>query len=263
MRPVQKLFFLGLLFSLLSFLPISISESETEFDLENKANPRLNSITSPMVDDFLVNDDTGSVDQYQPDIAADSAGNFRIAWLDYRDFHTNIYSQRYNSSGVPVGANVRLTDDSSAGWRYDPAFSMNSSGDFVIAWACDCADGATLNVDIYAQKYDALGTASGSLIKANDDAGDAYQDFPAAAIDDRGSFVITWHDSRDGNFDIYAQRYNSTGIPLGTNFKVNDDTGTTMQELPGIAVDGFGNYVIAWSDERNGKWDIYAQRFNA
>jgi hypothetical protein len=95
----------------------------------------------------------------------------------------------------------------------------------------------------------------------NDDGGN--QEDPAIARDPSGNFVITWEDYRNGNYDIYFQRYNSSGTPLGTNFKVNDDIGTSDQYSPAIAMDGSGNFVIAWTDGRSGGGDIYAQRFNS
>ena len=36
---------------------------------------------------------------------------------------------------------------------------------------------------------------------------------------------------------------------------VNDDQGNVWQWYPSISVDGGGNFVIAWEDERNGDYD--------
>ncbi|MCJ7497720.1 MAG: T9SS type A sorting domain-containing protein, partial [candidate division Zixibacteria bacterium] len=71
-------------------------------------------------------------------------------------------------------------------------------------------------------------------------------------------FVIAWQ----GAFHVFAQRYNSTGTPLGSNFKVDDTTGAN-QDRPAIAMDGSGKFVITWQDDRNGSIDIYAQNYNA
>jgi hypothetical protein len=100
----------------------------------------------------------------------------------------------------------------------------------------------------------------------NDDVGTASQLTPAISLDGSGNFTITWQDFRNGiDWDIYAQRYNSSGIPLDTNFKVNKDMGAFNQKKPAIAVDNSGNFVITWEDYRNGQDnpDIYAQRYNS
>jgi hypothetical protein len=96
----------------------------------------------------------------------------------------------------------------------------------------------------------------------NEDTGATYKQLPAIAMDDSGNFVITWEDWRSGHSDIYAQRFSSSGSPLGSNFKVNDDTGIVWQRYPAIAANGSGEFVIAWRDLRNYNADVYAQRFN-
>jgi hypothetical protein len=58
----------------------------------------------------------------------------------------------------------------------------------------------------------------------NDDVGSTHQYVPSIAMDPAGNFFIVWQDFRDGNGDIYFQRYNDAGTALGVNTKVNDDT---------------------------------------
>src|SRR3989339_876391 len=87
--------------------------------------------------------------------------------------------------------------------------------------------------------------------------------YPSIAMDGTGNFVIAWMDYRSGNNDIYFQRYSSNGTVLGVNTKVNDDAGTAGQAYPSIAMDGIGNFVIAWIDARNSSDDIYYQRYNS
>jgi hypothetical protein len=215
-----------------------------------------------ITDDFLVNDD-GS-DQQCPAIARDPSGNFVITWSDYRNgSFTNapdIYAQRYNSSGAPLGTNFKVNDDAGTAVHGYPTIAADGSGNFVIAWY----DYRSItNSDIYAQRYNSSGTPLGTNFKVNDDIGTSGQAAPGIAMDGSGNFVITWADARNVNADIYAQRYNSSGTPLSTNFKVNDDVGTADQVIPAIAIDGSGNFVMTWYDYRNGNWDIYAQRYNS
>ncbi|TAK53579.1 MAG: hypothetical protein EPO24_14210, partial [Bacteroidetes bacterium] len=46
-----------------------------------------------------------------------------------------------------------------------------------------------------------------------------------------------------------------------TNTVVSNASGT--QKTPVMIDDGAGGAIIAWSDNRNGNYDIYAQRLNA
>jgi hypothetical protein len=219
---------------------------------------RYNSSGTPQGANFMVNDNVPAK-QYHPAIAMDEPADFVITWEDNRNGNYDIYAQRYYPSGAPQGANFKVNDDAGTANQYNPAIAMDVSGDFVITWE-DYRNG---NPDIYAQRFHFYGTPRDANFKVNDDAGTAEQSYPAIAMDDIGNFVITWQDDRNSNWDIYAQRYNSSGTPQGANFKVNDDAGTANQYYPAIAMDGSGNFVITWQDDRNGNWDIYAQRFNS
>ena len=220
---------------------------------------RYNSSGSSSGSNFRVNDNTGSSHQEYPAISMDGSGSFIIAWQDYRNGNWDIYSQRYNSTGLPVGSNSRVNEDAGNSNQKSPAVSSDRSGRFVIAWR----DERNGNSDIYAQKFDSTGSPVGSNLKINDDPGFAYQGFPAVAAGGSGNSIITWVDWRNGNRDIYAQRYDSTSRSINSNFEVNDDTGNAYQEEPAVAVDFSGNFILTYQDSRNGNQDIYAQRYNA
>ncbi len=141
----------------------------------------------------------------------------------------------------------------------DPSISTDGSGRFVITWT----DRSNGDGDIYARRYLSTGSVLGAIFKVNDDQGTAYQDSPSVSTEDNGNFVITWRDRRNGNRDIYAQRYSIYGSEIGINFKVNDDRRGKEQLFPSISIDGSGHFVIAWSDRRNEDADIYAQRYSS
>ncbi len=89
------------------------------------------------------------------------------------------------------------------------------------------------------------------------------------AMDNNGNFVIIWEsyaqDSPGINdYGIYAQRYNSIGIPQGSEFKVNTYT-RNYQSHPAVAMDNTGNFVVTWeSYTQDGHgFGIYAQRYKS
>ncbi len=221
---------------------------------------RYDSSGTPLGSNFKVDDDAGTAWEGFPTIAVDGSCSFVITWYDYRNGNYDIYAQRYNSSGAPLGSNFPVNDDVGSAWQFSPAIAMDGSGNFVITWE-DYRDGKG---DIYAQRCDSSGAPLDSNFKVNDDAGSAYRAFPAIAIDGFSNFVITWEDERNGDGDIYAQRYDSSGTLLGSNFQVNDDTGSAdWWSHPAIAMDDSGDFIITWGDKRNGNWDIYAQRYKS
>jgi len=236
-------------------------------------------------DNFIVNDDIGSENQYTPSIAKDSSDNFIIAWVDIRDDCEDIYAQRFSNDGTALGSNFKVNDDTIGLFiHYSPSIATDAEGNFVITWT-DYRSGFCC--DIYAQRYSNEGTPLGSNFIVNN-SGACMHHNSRVVCKKNGDFIITWGDAEDGGKlrepfhqqqdriilepefskekkgtepDIYAQQYLSDGTPFGENFKVNDDVEYTYQERPDIAVDGNGNFIIAWEDQRNEIWDIYYQRY--
>ncbi len=107
--------------------------------------------------------------------------------------------------------------------------------------------------------------ANGPSVKVNSDTGTVVQDHPAIAVGADGASYLIWDDARLGNADIeFAKRDPATGV-WGANVKVNDDTGTRIQQNPAIALDSTNNAYAVWQDERNGagKADIFFSRRTA
>ncbi|MBI9038751.1 MAG: T9SS type A sorting domain-containing protein [Bacteroidales bacterium] len=233
---------------------------------------------------FRVNDDTLYSDQWSPSIASDPNGNFIISWTDFRiEYWGDIFAQRFSNEGTPLGNNFKV-NNISACVNYGSKVACKKNGDFIITWgdALDesldnysfqylndenllNSDSITKNKgsepDIWAQQYMSDGTPLGGNFKVNDDVGNTYQQFPDIAIDTSGNFNIAWQDNRNGDWDIYAQRYLSDGTPLGSNFKVEDSVFNEYQYGASISSDESGNFIISWKDKRNGNYDIFAQRY--
>jgi len=144
-----------------------------------------------------------------------------------------------------------------------PTICVDGRGNFVITWADSRNSDTNPRYDTYAQRYSSDGTGLGTNFKVNDSTGNTtvYSGHPSIAADGSGNFIITWKDERSDDGDIYAQRYSMDGTALGSNFKVNDDTANLAQYRPSISADDGGNFIITWSDNRNGISDIYAQRY--
>ncbi len=219
---------------------------------------RYDSTGSAQGTNFMVNDDAGTASQGFPDVSMDNAGNFVIVWYDYRNGDSDIYSQRYDSTGTAQGTNFMVNDDLSAAGQHYPNISMDNAGNFVIVWY----DNRNGNYDIYSQRYDSTGTEQGTNFMVNDDGGPGNQFYPSVSMNNAGNFVIAWQDYRNSSYDIYSQRYDSTGLEQGTNFMVNDDVVTASQNYPSVSLDNAGNFVIVWKDYRNSNSDIYSQRYD-
>jgi methionine-rich copper-binding protein CopC len=92
------------------------------------------------------------------------------------------------------------------------------------------------------------------------------QALPSVASDSAGNFVVAWAgDNQDGNtFGVFAQRYASTGVPLGGEFQVNSYT-SSNQSLPSVASDSAGTFVVAWQSltQDGSGYGVFGQRYSS
>jgi hypothetical protein len=89
----------------------------------------------------------------------------------------------------------------------------------------------------------------------------AVQWFPHMIQEGEGGVIICWQDSRNGTWDIYAQRVDSSGYLLWGEDGVPVADGPATQDWPVMASDGQGGAIIAW--EQPAASDIYAQRIDS
>ena len=217
--------------------------------------------------EFQVNTFTTSI-QGDPSVGMDASGNFVIAWSSTRQdgdsdgAGTSVYAQRYDVSGKPQGSEFRVntyTKDA----QLRPSVGMIASGNFVVAWESFGQDGD--EGGIFAQRYDATGKPQGSEFQVNTYA-KGQQGWCSAGMAASGNFVVAWEcfgqDGHEGG--IYAQRYDATGKPQGSEFQVNTYSPEYLW-FPSFGMAASGNFVIAWSDMKQSGdgTDIFARLFLA
>ena len=210
--------------------------------------------------ELLVNTTT-SGSQTQSKVAMDADGDFVITWSGADSSGYDIYAQRYSAAGARQGGET-LVNTTTAGTQIDASVAMDPSGNFIVTWT---SYGQDFNRDIYAQRFDATGVKQGSEFLVNSTTADT-QEYSSIASDSTGNFVITWQSyNQDGSSaGIYAQRFAASGTRLGTEFQVNTFT-AGVQEIPAIAMDPTGNFVITWDSQGQdgGFAGVYAQQFDS
>jgi hypothetical protein len=218
---------------------------------------------NPVGSEFQVNTYT-THNQDNPSVAIDSNGNFVITWESYGQDGDGdgVYAQMYDSSGNPVGSEFQVNTYTTYS-QESSSVAMDSNGNFVIAWTSSVQDG--YGHGIYAQRYDSSGNPVGSEFLVNTDP-NYDQLHPSVAMDSNGNFVITWDSNlQDGDSrGVYAQMYDSSGNPVGSEFLVN--TYTNYDQLhPSVAMDSNGNFVITWeSNLQDGdSRGVYAQMYDS
>jgi hypothetical protein len=213
--------------------------------------------------EFRVNNTTTHV-QRHANVACDADGDFVITW-ESDSFDADgrgVAARIYNSDGQPRGNEFQV-NVTTAFDQKGPEVAMNGSGDFVIVWSSTLQDGSSIGV--YGRKFTPSGEAASDEFRANSYTTD-IQHNGMVAITPTGDFVVAW-DSKlqtgDDRYGIYAQRYNSSAQPVGGEFRVNTYT-TSDQDIPTIAVNDVGDFVVAWTSlgQDGDAWGAYARRYD-
>lgn len=196
------------------------------------------------------------------DLVLDDADGAIITWTDTRNgsllSNPDIFAQRIDADGDTVWASDGVAICTAPGLQIVSRITSDGAGGAIITWP-DKRNGYS---DVYAQRIDASGavlwTADGDTVCV----ASGIQDVPQIVSDDAGGAIIVWTDDRNGNWDPYAQRIDGDcngmwapdGVPLCTH--------DSLQFNEHIASDGAGNVLVTWADNRNGNWDIYAQKID-
>ncbi|MBI5836255.1 MAG: hypothetical protein HZB25_03325 [Candidatus Eisenbacteria bacterium] len=95
------------------------------------------------------------------------------------------------------------------------------------------------------------------------------QDQVAAASYPGRNIVVVWRDVRFGDGDVRALLLDPSGQPIVPHGRtepawlVNDDAQYVDQQRPAVAMNAQGDFVVVWSDSRQGASDVWMQRFLA
>lgn len=206
----------------------------------------------------------------EPKIAVDGKSNFVITWEDSRldPKFPDIFAQRFSSDCSFIDTIFKVNDDTIGGCQHLlPNISMNKNGEFVIVWEQEEYLQDKICYDIRGQRFDSSGAKIGANFVINDDAAFAVQQYnPSVAIKENSQFVVVWEDYRNGNTnaDIYCQLFTSSGLPISSNFKINNDIDSSLQRYPSVALNHqTGEFIATWSDSKGKNSKIIAQMLDS
>jgi hypothetical protein len=204
-------------------------------------------------------------------VGMDGAGNFNVLWetgdFTARGSTVNVQGQSFDANGKALGASYAVsTTDTEYATNLSEA--MNRKGQFVVAWT-GCYSRATLSrYQVCARRFDSGGTPTTAEIAVNNDldfTGDAYPDYPSAAIDQSGRFIVTTQGT-GSSANIMTERYfaaDGSTLSASTTVPLNDLVygGFTPS---GVAMDAAGNAMLTYfgNNLKNGGSvvPIYLQR---
>ena len=169
---------------------------------------------------------------------------------------------------IRAGAEFQV-NTTTAGSQVNPAVASNLAGSFIVVFDDREQVGpSTFVQSLRGQRYAPDGTqVGGELTLESGDPDVTDPTNPDVAMHPDGSFVATWEaaDLADGDLNVYARRWDATGVPLGPEVQVN--TSTAMEQFEAsVAVLPGGGFVVVWAGFSAGDPDsygIFGQRFDA
>jgi hypothetical protein len=208
--------------------------------------------------------------QFEQAIASDGQGGAIVSWTDQRPTGTvsDVYAQRLNGGGNVLWTTDGVAVCSAVDVQQRSRVISDGSGGAIVVWPDD-RTGAGANTNIYARRVSAAGTPLGSANGTGICTSAGTQSEPEIASDGARGAIITWMDGRFTNdFNVFAQRFDSTGAVRWAPNGVAATVAPSQQMNPTIAADDQGGAILAWMDYRNEtcpgegcqRNDVYAQR---
>ena len=250
-----------------SFVVVWESSGGQDGSTEGVFAQRFNSAGAKVGSEFQVNTYT-TWPQRAPTVAADSSGNFVVAWVSYGQdggqFSARVFGQRFSSAGSTMGSEFQV-NSYTTGEQKRPAIAEGGSGNFVVVWNSGYNNQDGSGYGVFGQRFNAAGSKLGSEFRINSYT-TSDQVFPAVAADGSNNFVVVWASKgQDGSgYGVFGQRFDAAGSEVGSEFQVNSYT-TGDQQWVAVAEGSSGGFAVVWSSfgQDGSRSGVFGQQFNS
>nr|MDP9281444.1 hypothetical protein [Chloroflexota bacterium] len=203
-----------------------------------------------------VTDNTSALKDF-PDVAVDSANTAYAVWQDSRNGNVDVYfSSLANGAMNWVTPNVKISDDPGTAAQTKPRIGVDSAGNLTVAWI----DARTSPAHVRVARKPAAGSWS-----ASSDITPTPANVQSLALSVRpdGFAWAVWGDTRAGaaNQDIWGSRYDPSLNTWSAPVRLDDDPGTSANQLSPTVAFGPAEVMLAWRDNRlSANGDTQARR---
>lgn len=217
--------------------------------------------------DFLLFEDQPGFDV---DVAINEFGDFVAAWAfagQFDGFNTGIFVQQFDINSQSSEDPFSVFFDFGGGETgpdsvTNPATDIDDNGNFVVLWEREDGEN-NFNSLVEGRSYNADGQSisDGAFFVAP-----ALANFfafsPDVALDLNGEFEAVFEMGNDGG-SVYRQRFELDGTPIDEDAILVPTTGGGSKYDPAIAMNGDGNFIVAWAGRVDGDTSgVAAQRFS-
>lgn len=202
-------------------------------------------------DNMQINDSVGTR-HIVPGVGATDNHIF-VAWARRDRFLYDIMIQQIAPDGTFIGGNRTITDDIGGSPQRMPVIAAGTTGNFFVVWT-DNRNPKYMLSDQYGRMFDASGIPFAHDFRINDM---NYGFYSSIAVNKLGLYVTVW--ANDSTNQIYGQRYDRNGTPLGPNFQVSQAPGNTNVFIPEVIALSDARFITVWRDSRAFPTKVYGR----
>jgi dockerin type I repeat protein len=176
---------------------------DDKFDSGGEINgQRYSGNGAPLGTEFRVNT-YGAGGQFYPSVAADSAGDFLVAWQSEGQYGVSnpIQARRFAGSGAPLGSEFRVDTTVGGLGQLRPKVASDEAGNFTVAWQ--------LAGTVLARRF--LPTGAPLAAPFTPPTSTVFSQGRPAVANAGTAFVVAWGILTSADRDIFAKRYPGQG----------------------------------------------------
>ncbi|MEO0126525.1 MAG: T9SS type A sorting domain-containing protein [candidate division WOR-3 bacterium] len=174
---------------------------------------------------------------------------FIITWarcLSGNIYDYDIVCQKVSFDGNLIGNNYVITDDKGGEAQILPGIVADNNGNFFIVWTDWRRYPDYFNLpNCYSRRYNAYANPYGDDFRINTY---ANADYSTIGINSNIYLVVWARTLPDSNHQIYAQRFDYDGNPIGENYQISISSGIDQLSFPRITTLSNGRFVVIWHE---------------
>lgn len=174
----------------------------------------------------------------------------------------NVQFLSFDGPDGPGGTIDKNTHD------YHPQIAALNDGGWVVTWAENNNPNA-FSSRIYQQHYDRAGwRLPCQKLVVNSEIPRKWAQAPCAGLNN-GGWIVVWSDTVDSgvsgyrSVNLFLQRFDNKGNPLGDEVQVSTDTAVHSDLYPSISALAEGGWVVVWQSYTSDKAQVKQRFFNA
>jgi hypothetical protein len=187
---------------------------------------------------------------------SDSAYNtanteFLVLFEDHRNGNWDIYGQRVDADGTPLGTNFAIASTAASESDSDVAYNSSAANEYLVTWQSDNK--------VYGQRVSATGSLAGAAFEIS--SGDVSREGSAIAYSaGDNQYLVVWEEYIQGEgYNIRGRRIGSDGSFQGGVFDIAATAAT--ESRPAVSYSSLTKeFLVAYMHDASSIYSIKARR---